>query len=395
MAEREKEFFPEEEISDRNRRILSILDVIRKKGPLSRMDISKNIGVNPVTISNYIDHLMSQDLIYEKEFSASTGGRRPMLLDINSQAGYAIGVGINLSNAVGVLVDLEGNVVFRYKKEGGVSSVNEILETVIAIITSLIENNPRRKNKIKGIGIGIGGIVDKKKGIIRWPQKVEGRYNYSYISMPLKKFLEDKFSLPVFIDNDSTLACFAEYWVSLDTSIKNVIYMFSGVGVGFILNGDIYTGVNGCAGEIFVNVDGVKDNYLLGNVSFLKNWDKDFSLVEKVRSVFPEGRVNTLDDVFVLARINLQVKTLVNKAVEAFSVKVAFLVNLLNPEVVVIGGGLEKAGFELIEKINYFVRKYAFDEMTKDLRIVPSSLGDEAVARGAGSLVLKNMFTYI
>jgi len=394
--EKEKDFFQEEEVSERGRRTLAILEIIRRKGPLSRMDISKTIGINPVTISNYIDRLISNNFIYEKAFSVSTGGRRPMLLDINSKAGYSIGVGVNLFDAVGVIMDIEGKIIYKYKKDGKLTSVNQIIETVVFIIDSLLGMSSDIKERIKGIGIGIGGIIDKKRGVIRWPQKVNNGCSYSYISMPLKEFLENKFKYPVFIDNDATLACFAEYWLSLDNTIKNMLYMFSGVGVGMILNGEMYAGNDGCAGETFINVDN-DHQCMQGDFSILGQWDKDLNLIERSQALVKDKTVviESLEDIFKASSANLAIRELVYEAARALSVKIGFLVNLLNPEVIVIGGGLEKGGFEFIERINYFVRKYAFEEMTKDLKIIPSSLGEEAVARGAGSLVIKNIFTYI
>src|SRR3989338_9123756 len=94
--------FKGESFSDRARKNLSILDTIRRIGPISKTDISSFIGVNVVTVSNYVEEFLRQKLIFEKELDVSKGGRRPVLLDLNNDAGYAIGVGLNLLNSIAV-----------------------------------------------------------------------------------------------------------------------------------------------------------------------------------------------------------------------------------------------------------------------------------------------------
>lgn len=396
--ERERPLFEEEEISERAKRNLVILETLRRRGPLSRTEISRVSGINPVTVSNYIDKLISQNIVYEKEYDISSGGRRPMLLGINPQAAFSIGIGINLFNSVGLVMNLEGKVIYKYRREKPAVSPNELLEVINSLVEEILSHTKNFRDKIKGIGIGVGGIIDQKKGIIRWPQFDEERVFYSYVSMPLKRYLEEKFGIPVFIDNDANLACFAEQRFSLGPEVKNVIYMFSGVGCGIIINREVYTGQDGCAGELFINVD-KKESSCLGDYNFFKQWPYDLGLIEKTNN-FLKGknsreRVKDLEDVFSIKGRYREVEELVREAARALGIKIAFLVNLLNPQVVVIGGGFEKGGFDFIEKIYYFVRKYAFEEMTKNLKIVPSLLGEEAVALGAANLVVRSIFTYI
>ncbi|HEC69048.1 MAG TPA: ROK family transcriptional regulator [Candidatus Omnitrophica bacterium] len=394
--EKERPLF-EEELGERTRRTFLILEILRRRGPLSRAEISKVSGINPVTVSSYLDKLISQNIVYEKELDTSSGGRPPMLLDINPSAGYSLGIGINLFNSMGLITDLEGKVLYKYKQEKSLTSPDQILEGVISITEELLNCSSRIKTKIKGIGLGIGGIVDKKGGLIRWPQRQDHELFYSYISVPIKKYLEERFSLPVFIENDANLACFAEYWLCLEPEIKNLLYMFSGVGVGMMINGELYTGQDGCAGEIFINLL-EKDSSYLGDYSFFRQWKADLELVERTRRILGEeanNKINNLEDAFFWAKKDKRVKSLVRESARALGIKVALLVNLLNPQVVIIGGGLEKGGFDFIEEVYSQVKKYAFDAMTKNLKIIPSSLGDEAVSLGAANLVVRNIFTCV
>src|SRR3989338_9004337 len=105
--------FQKESLSEKEKRKIDILEILRRRGPISRPEVSKEMGVNVVTISNYIDEFIKHNLVYEKELDISEGGRRPLLLDLNPQAGFVIGVGLNLMNMVGLLVDLKGNIVTK------------------------------------------------------------------------------------------------------------------------------------------------------------------------------------------------------------------------------------------------------------------------------------------
>ncbi len=396
--EREKSLF-DEEINERARRNFLILEILRRKGPLSRTEISKVSGINPVTISHYLDKLMLQNIVREKEHDTSSGGRPPMLLDINPQAGYTIGIGINLFDSMGVIIDLDGRIIYKCKRKGTTRMPNDIVETVVSLIEELLNVSDDIKKKIKGIGIGLGGIVDANKGIIRWPQKDDGDLCYSYISMPMKSFLEEKFKLPVFIGNDANLACFAEYWLSLNSESKNVLYMFSGVGCGIMIDGELYSGQDGCAGELFINLYPKEGISYLGNYSFFGQWPHDLNLIKRTQDALSKqnkkDNVESLEDVFFKAKNNLQIKKITQDAAAGLGIKVSLLVNLLNPQVVIIGGGLEKGGFSFVEDVYQSVKKHAFEEMTNNLKVVPSSLGERAVALGAANLVVRNLFTYV
>ena len=104
-------------LTDKERKNLAILEVIRKNGPISRADISKVTELNIVTVSNYVNHHIKKGLVIEGELDESTGGRKPVLVELNPKVGYIVGVGLNMLSVVGVLVDLEINVITEIKRD--------------------------------------------------------------------------------------------------------------------------------------------------------------------------------------------------------------------------------------------------------------------------------------
>jgi len=281
-----------DEFSEREKRNLAILETLRRFGPITRPEISRALGLNIVTVSNYIEEFINKNLVFEKEFDISEGGRRPILLDVNPDSGLVIGVGVNLLNIVGALVDLKGRIVARSSLERKDVGVKNVVNYIIEAIAQTLNKSRESHGKIKGIGIGIAGIVNKKDGSVRWPEKVGNHYDYASVFVPLKNIVEREFGYPVLLENDATAACFGEQWLDLEPGIKNVIYMFSGVGCGIMINGAIYTGASGSAGE--VSIYNPKEDAPFtcpaGSPCFLKRWEIDFGMLNEARARITQSR---------------------------------------------------------------------------------------------------------
>ncbi len=391
-----------EVLSEKERRNIEILDILRKRGPISRPDISKDMGINVVTISNYIDDYIKNNLVFEKELDVSEGGRRPVLLDLNPSAGFVIGVGLNLTNMVGLLVDLKGNIITKTQVARPGFSVKEISECVLDIIREILRRSKGYAANIKGIGVGVAGLINKETGSIHWPQKMDHYYTYASADVPLRGLMEREFDLPCLIENDATSACFGEHWLGLAQGSKNIIYMFSGVGCGIMINGEIYRGSRGYAGELSVYNYKEQDAFSceLGKSCFLKRWEMDLNIVEEAREMYAAQNRNIgdldLKSFFNLVRSKDKVaEEVLDKAAKRLGIKIASLVNLLNPEMVVIGGGLEEAGDDFLKQVNATVKDWAFRESTEGLSIIYSQLRENSVALGAASLVMQKVFAQL
>ncbi|MFQ5680969.1 MAG: ROK family protein [Candidatus Omnitrophota bacterium] len=394
-------------LTERGRRNLAILDTIRRAGAISRAEISRSLRLNVVTISNYIDEFLRQNIVLERDLDVSGGGRRPVLLGINPDVGLAVGVGLNLLNTVATTVNIKGEMVGRVKTENN-NNVRDIVDSILDLIQRSIDNI-EQKDKIKGIGVGIAGVIDKEKDIVRWPQKIGDGCHYATISLPLKSIIEKRFGLPCLIENDATLACFGEQWLSLGPEAKNVLFLFSGVGCGIIINGEIYRGATGCAGEISISSRYEAEGDFscqVGNPCFVKRWEADLGIVSQARQNLKDGMpsimsqksdsldILTLNDVFDAARKNDNLAMeLLKSAGRRLGIKAAYLVNIFNPRVLIVGGGIEEDSGILVDAVRQGVADWAFEEMVRAVKIIPSTLGENAVALGAANLVIRQMFT--
>lgn len=402
-----------EELTEREKRSVEILEILKRKGPISRPDISQEMGINVVTISSYIDDFIKDNLVQEKQFDISEGGRRPMLLDLNGRGGFIIGVGLNLMNMVGLLVDLKGNIITKTQIVRPKASVKEIAECLLEIIREILRRSKDYTAGIRGIGVGVAGLINKDTGSVHWPQKMDHYYTYASVDLPLRALIEKEFNLPVLIENDATAACFGERWLTLERGYKNILYMFSGVGCGIMINGEIYAGTHGYAGEVAVSNFKEQDlfNCEASGGCFLKRWEADLGIAEETKKLLAQDKpaadsffkltssnINNLDlkSVFVANRSgDASAAKALEKGAKRLGVKVAHMVNLFDPEVVIIGGGLEEAGDKFLEAVNATVKEWAFREITDNLKVIYSQLRENSVALGSASLVMQRVFARV
>lgn len=369
----------EQKLTDRQRRNMEVLDSIRKNRLISRAEISKTTGINVVTVSNYIDTYLKKGLVFERGLDISTGGRRPELIEINPRYGYVVGVDLGFLNeeeaAVNVVsADFAVRVQARAaaKREADIEDVLSTLKSLIADVCA----SPRvEREKIRGIGIGVSGIMDKFAGTVRNPLTGETFLNY----VAIKKALEDEFYLPVFIESSPSCALFAEKWNGVSAEVKNadnILYIFSDSQCAIMLKGELYTGLSKSAGQL--NFASPRNDVNSADCCWMKP-----SLDCILRSRLPGAGVSpsSKEDAFT--------------AGTKLGAKIAYLVNLFNPQVVIVGGYFHHLGDVFLDSIRRTVSRWAFRESANLVRVIDGTLGEDAVAQGAASLVIESVFANI
>ena len=310
---------------------------------------------------------------------------------------YVLGIGLNLFDARAILLDQDGKVVCQVDKKRTDITANDTIQVILELFESMLDKAKKFRDNISGVGLALGGIVERKKGTVYWPQKVGS--SYVYISVPLKKYLEQRFKLPVFIENDANACVWAEY-VKNFSKYNNIIYMFSGVGSGLLINGSIYRGRDGAAGELFVNSHNVMES-AFGDFRFLSQWPADLGVIKRakelisigkstslIRKVTPTGGIS-IEDIFKEAKNKDRIsKDILCEAAFSLGIKISFLINLINPEAVIIGGGFEEAGEFFLEEVQRVIKEFSFNENRNNLKISSSKLGREATSLGAALLFL-------
>lgn len=392
------------ELNDHEKKNLQILDTIRKKGPIARAEISRLIGLNIVTVTSYVDQYIKKGVIKEAGIDVSSGGRKPTLVDLNPQAVYVIGVGLNVVDMIALLCNLKGEIIFSVKKERPLQAGEALVRSMTDLVQELIEKSKVDTGKVHGIGIGIPGIFNRDTSSVRWP--IGLLEEDLAISVSIHGIFEERFGIPTLVDNDANAAVFGEEWFGKGLGVQHAIYLYSGNGCGFMINGQIYRGANGCAGEWLF--DSNEQNPLPAVVESYKSgtWSMDMGIALRAQAGKKENPTSKIYQLVDNDVKKITIMTVV-KAAEAgdpfatrllkeagavLGRKAAFLVNLFNPEIIIIGGGIEVGGTPFFDSLREAVRTIAVPEATEKLRIIPSQLAENGVPLGAAALVAQNYF---
>ena len=404
MATKKEYTFTYKDFSDRKRKNLSILDYIRRKSPVSRTDISKESGINIVSVSNYVTSYVKKRLVLECGLDISTGGRRPELVKLNLENAYVIGIDIGPDNLTAVITDLGLKVKAKVKLPRPKGSMDEVFNSTMGALEDLFKKSKTQLKNIKLIGIGASGVLDIYSGTIHDTDPTRGRTRTNYYT--LARFIEDKFNIPTLVGNDATCAAFGELSLSPRSDISEMLYIYSDVGCGIIINGDIYCGASGSAGEIQLLIDERGKAARSIEVAPYGIRGVDLGIADKAKDLVGKGEKTnilelaggkkeniTKDSIFEAAKKGDKLaKELLVDAAYWLGIKVAYLVNIFNPQMVVIGGGMEDAGNAFLEAITNCVKMYAYEETFNAVKIMPSFLKKDAVALGAASLGVRELF---
>jgi predicted NBD/HSP70 family sugar kinase len=364
-----------------------VLNIVRDHGPISRTDIAQTAHLSLATVSGITNTLIDQGLIYEREAGVSTGGRRPVLLALNAQAGLVVGVKLTETQIVVALTDLGADIVEqRAVALGPNRSPEAVVGRLVVLVNELRATYPRRR--VFGLALGMAGVIDHQKGICRFSPFLQWK------NVPLRQLLEHSLDLPVVIENDVNTVTMAEKWFGAGVGIADflVITLGRGVGMGMVLNGQLYRGGCGGGGE-FGHLTMVPDGPRCecGKRGCLEALVSDPAIIQRLHVSL--GRELTMDEAVSLARQgDATAQGVFAAAGRTLGIGIAHLVNVFNPPLIVVGGEGTRALDLIMEPLQESLSAHCFTGFYDDLRLVAEPWGDDAWARGAASLMLTELF---
>ncbi|ABY93929.1 ROK family protein (putative glucokinase) [Thermoanaerobacter thermohydrosulfuricus] len=383
-------------IKDINRSL--VINEIRMNGPISRTDISKNLNLGLSTVTNIVEELENQNLVHEVGEADSTGGRKPILLEFNYNYGYIIGIKIEENNLIFALTNLKSEIIEKrvvpFKK--GTNS-NTVLNMVVENIEKLITKIPYNKN-LMGIGVAVSGLVDQQKGKLIY----SGMLNWSNVE--IGNILENKFNVPVYIDNDVNAYTLAELWYGHGRELNNFIVVTygSGIGSGIVINKKLYTGDFGGAGEIghmVLVAEGRKCE--CGQRGCLEAYASEDFIVDYIRDnikMYSESKIDLTEDLSI-EKVYEYAKEGDMLAIDVLRLSAKYLgygllsvINLLNPSTIILAGEGMIAKDIILPVINDIVKNNFFKMHEKKVQIKVSELGDEGWVIGASTLAISKLF---
>lgn len=377
----------------------SVLRLIWREKQTSRADIARQMGLSRSTVSEIIDNLLQTELIAEVGSGKSSGGRRPIVLEFQDKARCILGVDLGATHVSVALTDLRGNVlVWKEKKHPVRTDPEGTRSLIIKLCDECLKEWGNGKNSLMRIGVAVPSPVDPLNPKMLSEVVIPAWHGESGLDQ-----LQKKYNVPVHVDNDANLGALAEHWWGAGRDIDDFIYVkiAHGIGAGYILNGEIYRGAGGVAGEIgHLPIDPNGPLCVCGLNGCLATFVSNPALKDRIKSLRQEYQSSMLTDDLpdftkieqaALAGDELALK-LISEISEYLGIAMAGWFNLMNPKLAILGGGLSGLGELLLGPLRVKVRNSTLVSKAA-VDIKKSELGPKAVAIGAATLALEAMLS--
>jgi transcriptional regulator of PTS gene len=360
-------------------------------------DLSKDLDVSVPKVTSLVGELIQEGLIKDYGKIESTGGRKPNLYGVVPDSAFFVGVDVKQNHINIGLSDLQKNLVkVSEKLPFNLANTKESLESLCVYIQEFITQLDVPEGRVLGIGLNLSGRINYTTG-----------HSYSFFHFdetPLASVIQARVGIPVFLENDSRAMAYGEFCAGAVEDEKDVLFLNLdyGIGVGILFDGQVYYGKSGYAGEvghmpIFDNerichcgkkgcLETEASGWALTRMFREKLADGSSSVITTVKGIKPE-HISMNDIIDAALNDDVLAIELIAKVGESLGRGIAALINVLNPELVVLGGSLISTGDYLYLPIKTALNKYSLSLVNNDSRLKMSQLGERAGIMGACLLV--------
>ena len=363
-----------------------------KSGSASIADIAKELELSIPTVTKFVGELIREGYVKDLGKQNTSGGRRPNVYGLNPKSGYFVGMDVQRKKILLATIDFNGNIVSNdesYPYE--MANTPEALEQLIHILTDYISHLEIDSRRILQVGMNIGGRVNPNSG-----------FSYSYFNFsekPLTKVLEGRIGIPVSLENDSRAMMYGEFMAGCVKKEKDVLFINLnwGLGAGILIDGKPYYGKSGFSGQIGHIC--ALDNEIIcncGKKGCLETEASGYAIERMLRERIAQGCTTIMskkleahgefllsDFVDAVRKEDMLSIEIVEHIGFVLGRWIAGFINILNPEMVIIGGPLSETHEYLRLPIQSAIRKYSLNLVNHDTRLVVSQLGERGGLIGA------------
>ncbi len=376
-----------------------ILRQIYFNGPISRLEVSQQIGISPATVTNIVNNLLQKEILIESGIKRSESGRPSTLISINPDYGYFIGIEVGETFVQVELFDIFLNS--RMKSTTPLSQPQVVPQEIVMLMVEeikwVVSNFGIKNENIIGVGIGFPGLVDPVKGVSVFTP------NWGWHNVSITSQLREQLSIPVYLDNGAKAMAMGEalFGAGRGVNYLAVLLVGTGVGCGIVINSNIFRGYANNAGEFghtTLNVDGPQCR--CGSRGCMEVYLGANNIISRYVSLISENKPeieNQIDFVkYIISQANAGIPEaiqIVDETIKYLGVSIANVINVINPELLLLGGwsGLLFGG-NYLDKIKLVVEQYALKQSLAKTKIGLCQLGYGSVSKGAASLVLEHFF---
>lgn len=374
----------------------NIIAYMAINGESTLSELTRELHISVPTMTKLVQELVDDSIVNDLGKVETPGGRRPNVFGLANSAIYFAGINVARDHMVYVITDLQNNIILEHT-DNSFELVDrpQCLERICQNIENFIATSGVDREKILGVGVSIVGRVNPETG-----------RSYKYFTSSeesLTDIISARIGIRVMLENDTRARCYAEYTTGKAKNESNVLYlhMGRGVAIGIVIDGKLYYGKNGFAGEFghipFFDNEIIcacgKKGCLETEVSGIALENKIVDLIERgvnthLREMYDRGESIHINDIINAARNddNLSIE-LIEEAGEKVGKAVAFLINTFNPETVIVGGNLAMAGEYLMLPLKSSTSKYSLNLVYKDTKFRVSKMSDGANAWGVAMLI--------
>lgn len=364
-----------------------VVRAVRLAGSLTQAEIARSTGLSAATVSNIVRELRDNGTV--QVTPTSSGGRRARSVALSGDAGIVVGVDFGHSHLRVAVGNLAHQVLAEQSEPIDVdASASEGFDRAEQLVARLVESTGIGQNKVLGVGLGVPGPIDVETGALGSTAILPG-----WSGINPRQELSDRLGVPVQVDNDANLGALGELVWGGGRGVRDLAYIkvASGVGAGLVIDGRIYRGPGGTAGEIgHITLDESGPVCRCGNRGCLETFTAARYVLELLRGSHGEGL--TVPRMVQLGREgDPGCRRVIGDVGRHIGMGVASLCNILNPSRIVLGGDLAEAGELVLGPIRESVSRYAIPSAAQRLSVVPGALGARAEVLGALALVLSEM----
>ncbi|MDQ2902105.1 MAG: ROK family transcriptional regulator [Chloroflexota bacterium] len=389
---------------------LLILNYVREYSPVSRAAIARATGLSATTVSTIIDALLQEGFVQEgtMQKAVASSGRRVVPVHFNAVCGYILGVALGRNHLTMLLCDLSASIVSRSMLPFDTGRGAAVcLPLLAAALRAFASEQDLSWSQVVGVGIGMPGPIDPHLQGPITPPRMPGWHNVN-----VRDLLKQELGVPVYLDNNANLGALGESRYGAGRSANNMIYLQLGAGIGggLIIDGKMYRGSTGGAGEIgHMTVEPQGPLCSCGKRGCLEALAGAVAIVDEVRRLqslartdqsrtAPTGaeQASEITDIVQVVQAaqagDPSCKAALEVAGMSVGIALANLMNVLNPSLILIDGSSMRAGSLLLEPIRQAIAAYSLPDLRANTYVMPGALGDDATSLGGVAVVLDAIF---